>query len=258
MSARAVHSRRTLIGLSIGIVAGFLSGLFGIGGGTVIVPLLVLLAGFDQRRAAGTSLAAIVPPAAIGVIVYAAKGEVAWVPALLLAGGGVAGAQLGAWLLPKIPLTALRWSFAAFLALVAVGLFLVVPERESTWILTPVIGAALILLGCAVGVISAILGVGGGIIVVPALVLVFGVGDLEARGTSLLMMIPSALSGTIGNARRRNVDLVMAITIAVPACPTAVLGALAASALDPVVGNVLFALLLLAMAAQLVFRARRR
>lgn len=54
--------------------------MFGVGGGTVIVPMLVLLLGFDQRLAAGTSLAAIVPTATVGVIAYATTGSVAWIP----------------------------------------------------------------------------------------------------------------------------------------------------------------------------------
>ena len=63
--------------LAVGLAAGLLSGLFGVGGGTVIVPLLVLILGFDQRLASGTSLAAIVPTASVGVISYATTGSVA-------------------------------------------------------------------------------------------------------------------------------------------------------------------------------------
>ena len=99
--------------IGIGLAAGLLSGLFGVGGGTVIVPLLVLLLGFDQRLAAGTSLAAIVPTATVGVISYAVHGSVAWIPGLILAAGAVVGAQIGTWLLPRISQTVLRWGFVA-------------------------------------------------------------------------------------------------------------------------------------------------
>ena len=97
-----------LVCVGIGLLAGLLSGLFGVGGGTVIVPFLVLLLRFDQRLAAGTSLAAIVPTATVGVISYAVHGSVAWIPALLLAAGAVVGAQIGTWLLPRLSLTVLR------------------------------------------------------------------------------------------------------------------------------------------------------
>ncbi len=104
-TARVRDSRFFFTCIGIGLIAGLLSGLFGVGGGTVIVPLLVLVLGFDQRIAAGTSLAAIVPTATVGVISYAIHDSVAWIPALLLAAGAVVGAQLGTWLLPRLPLT---------------------------------------------------------------------------------------------------------------------------------------------------------
>ena len=122
--------------LGIGLLAGLLSGLFGVGGGTVIVPLLVLLLGFDQRLAAGTSLAAIVPTATVGVISYALNDSVAWIPALILAAGAVVGAQIGTWLLPRVPLTVLRWSFVGFLVAVIVSLFIVIPSRDAGLALT--------------------------------------------------------------------------------------------------------------------------
>ena len=71
------------------------------GGGTVIVPFLVLFRRLDQGLVAGTSLAAIVPTATVGVISYALRGSVAWIPALLLAAGAVLGGQIGTWLLPR-------------------------------------------------------------------------------------------------------------------------------------------------------------
>ena len=81
--------------IAIGLAAGLLSGLFGIGGGTIIVPALALWLGMPQRLAAGTSVAAILPAAAVGAISYAVQGNVDWTAALCLAVGIVAGAQLG-------------------------------------------------------------------------------------------------------------------------------------------------------------------
>ncbi|MCK6067296.1 MULTISPECIES: sulfite exporter TauE/SafE family protein [Microbacterium] len=243
--------------VGIGLLAGLLSGLFGVGGGTVIVPLLVLLLGFDQRRAAGTSLAAIVPTAAVGVISYAVSGSVAWIPALILAAGAVIGAQVGTWLLPRMSQTALRWAFVAFLVGVIVSLFFVIPSREATLELTWLTGAGLAALGLITGVLAGLLGVGGGIIVVPALLLLFGTSDLEAKGTSLLMMIPTAISGTIGNLRRRNVDLAAAGLVGLAACTTTAVGAWLATIVDPFVGNILFAAFLVFIAVQMAIKAVR-
>ena len=111
-SGRSARTVLTLIG--IGLFAGFLSGLFGVGGGIVIVPALVLLAGYNQRLAAGTSLAAIVPTATVGVISYATSGAVLWLPALVLAAAAVVGAQIGTSLAPRIPQRILQWGFVVF------------------------------------------------------------------------------------------------------------------------------------------------
>lgn len=241
----------------IGLLAGLLSGLFGVGGGTVIVPLLVLLCGFDQRLAAGTSLAAILPTALVGVISYAATGSVSWLAALLLALGAVVGAQIGAWLLLRLPLRVLQWGFVAFLAVVIVNLFLVIPSRDAELVIGWENGAALLAVGVVTGILAGLLGVGGGIVVVPALILLFDASDLVAKGTSLLMMIPTALSGTVGNVKRKNADLRVAAWIAAGSCATTVLGAYLARVLDAKVATPLFAVFLIVIAGQLALKARK-
>ncbi|WP_374209001.1 sulfite exporter TauE/SafE family protein [Microbacterium sp. CIAB417] len=243
--------------IATGLLAGLLSGLFGVGGGTVIVPLLVLFLKFDQRLAAGTSLAAIVPTAAVGVISYAVHESVAWVPAILLAVGAVVGAQIGTWLLPRISQTALRWGFVAFIVVVIASLFFVIPSRDAHIEVTVVTGIALVVVGVFTGIMAGLIGVGGGVIVVPILVLIFGASDLEAKGTSLLFMIPTALSGTIGNLRRRNVDLLAAALVGVAACTTTALGAWIATLLDPFVANILFAAFLVFIGTQMAIKAVR-
>ncbi len=249
--------RAYLTFIGIGLTAGLLSGLFGVGGGTVIVPLLVLLLSFDQRRAAGTSLAAIVPTAAVGVISYAASGSVAWIPALILAAGAVVGAQIGARLLPRVSQSALRWGFVVFLVIVIVSLFLVIPSRAAEFELNWLNGVGLVLVGVVTGVIAGLIGVGGGVIIVPVLMLGFGTSDLVAKGTSLLMMIPTAVSGTVGNLRHRNVDLLAAALIGVAACTTTAVGAWLATLIDPLLGNILFAAYLVVIAVQMSLKALR-
>lgn len=257
-STPRVHDARFILTcVAIGLVAGLLSGLFGVGGGTVIVPLLVLTLRFDQRLAAGTSLAAIVPTATVGVISYAVHGSVAWIPALILAAGAVVGAQIGTWLLPRLSITLLRWAFVGFLVLVIISLFVVIPSRESVLELTWVTGIGLVVLGVVTGIIAGLIGVGGGIIVVPALMVLFGTSDLVAKGTSLLMMIPTAVSGTIGNVRRKNVDLVAAAAVGLAACTTTALGAWIATLIDPALANALFAAFLVVITVQMAVRAIR-
>nr|WP_092917855.1 sulfite exporter TauE/SafE family protein [Agrococcus baldri] len=249
------HRRPIFALIAIGLLSGFLSGMFGIGGGIVIVPLLVMLAKFPRKLAAGTSLGAIVPAALVGVASYAAVGNVDWLVALILVVGSVTGAQVGAHLLHKLPVLAIRWAFIAFLVVVAVSLFLVVPSRDAQLQLDvlPIIG--LVALGFATGVLSGILGVGGGVIIVPMLILLFGQSDLVAKGTSLAMMIPTAISGTIGNLRRKNVDILASLVVGLSACVTTALGAAAAIALDPRTASIIFGAFLLVLIVRLVFEA---
>ncbi len=255
MGAMSWTARRVVLHILVGLIAGLLSGLFGVGGGVLIVPALVLLLGYEQRLATGTSLAAIVPTATVGVFSYGFTGNVAWIAALILAVGAVIGAQGGSWLLPRVPVRALRIAFTAFLLIAIVSLFIVIPTRGESFELTVLAGIGLGVLGLVTGVLSGLLGVGGGIIVVPALMLVFGASDLIARGTSLLMMIPAAISGTVGNVRRKNVNLIGAALIGLAACTTTALGAWLARSVDPFAGSIIFALFLGAIAVQIFVRA---
>jgi uncharacterized membrane protein YfcA len=241
----------------IGLAAGFLSGLFGVGGGVLIVPGLVLLLALDQRIASGTSLAAIVPMASVGVISYAVGGSVDWIAALLLVVGSVVGAQIGSYLLNRIPRKVLSWLFIAFIVVVIATLFLVIPSRDATVDITVLSGAGLIVLGLGTGVLSGLLGIGGGIVIVPLLILLFGASDLVAKGTSLLVIIPTALFGTLGNLRRHNVDLQAATVIGVSACTTTAAGAAIAGILSPTLSTVLFAIFLAAVAVQMTVKVLR-
>ncbi|WP_166982195.1 sulfite exporter TauE/SafE family protein [Paramicrobacterium fandaimingii] len=241
----------------IGLIAGFMSGLFGVGGGILIVPLLITLAGFGQKRAAGTSLAAIVPTSLAGVITYAIHGDLALIAAAVLAVGSIIGAQIGSLLLHRLPKNVVQWAFIVFVLIIVVSLFFVVPSREADIHLGALSIIGLLVLGLAVGILSGILGIGGGAVIVPMLILLFGASDLVAKGTSLAVMIPTAISGTIGNSRRRNVDIPAALTIGLCACLTTSLGALVAVAIDPMLGNILFAVFLLIIAIQLSVKAIR-
>ncbi len=241
----------------IGVIGGFFSGLFGVGGGIIIVPLLILLLHYDQRLAAGTSLTAILPTAVAGTIAYGLQGSVDWIAGLCLGAGAIVGSLIGTWLLHRTHLLALRWMFIAFLLIVAVRMFFFVPERGADLDLDPLLVAALVGTGLVTGILSGLLGVGGGVIVVPVLMLLFGASDLVAKGTSLLMMIPTSITGTISNLRRRNSDVRGALVIGGLAIPASFGGAALAAVVPPLLGSILFALLLLYSAGQLAWNALR-
>lgn len=225
----------------IGIVTGVFSGLFGVGGGIIMVPALAALTTLSRREISGTSLAAIVPMAITGVISYGAAGSVDLLAAALLAVGSVVGAQIGTWLLSRVPTALIRWLFIVFLLLVAVQLMTTIPVRDQDVGISLWGGLGLVGLGLITGVMSGLLGIGGGIIVVSALMLLFGFSDLTAKGTSLAMMIPTALSGTIGNVRRHNVHLGAGLALGITASATTVVGTWIAGALSPIAANWLLA-----------------
>jgi uncharacterized membrane protein YfcA len=240
---------------AIGLVVGFFSGLFGVGGGIVLVPLLIVVVGFAQRRASGTSLAAVLPTAITGMIAYAAHGSVDWIAGGLLAAGAIVGSLIGTWLLHRIRQAILRWIFVAFLLIVAVRMFFLVPDRSVALEFSPWIIVGLVVVGIVTGILSGLLGIGGGVFVVPALMLGFGVGDLVAKGTSLLMMIPTAVTGTIANVRRGHTDLMAAAIVGGLSIPASIGGAALAWAVPPLLGSILFALLLVYCAVQLAWNA---
>jgi uncharacterized protein len=106
----------------IGLAAGFFSALFGVGGGIVIVPLLVLLASYPQRTATGTSLAAIFVIALAGTIAYGIRGEVHFGYAALVGLPAAVGALGGAALQQRLPVRALAFAFAVLLLIVGITL----------------------------------------------------------------------------------------------------------------------------------------
>lgn len=114
----------TWILIGIGLTAGFGSGLFGIGGGVVIVPALIYLIGFSQHKATGTSLVVLLPPVGIGAVLeYSRHGNVEWKAAIIVAITMLVGATLGAIVANKLSGPVLRLGFGVFM--VALGFYTV-------------------------------------------------------------------------------------------------------------------------------------
>ena len=109
---------------TIGVVAGFCSALFGIGGGFVVVPLLVVWLGLSPKLAAGTSLVAVGITAIFGVLAFQLVGAVEWKLAAIIGVPGAMGAFFGAWLQQRVASRTLVILLALFLDVVAVMLML--------------------------------------------------------------------------------------------------------------------------------------
>lgn len=242
-----MRSARTAGWLRAGLLggaAGLLSGLFGVGGGIIMVPLLVAWFALDQRRASATSLLAIVPIAIASAVGYGFNGNVDLSAGLLLLLGGVAGGQVGSLLLPRTPIHVLQLAFG-LLSLAAAARLMFAGGTVGT------VGAAgwwegglLVLLGVASGVLAGLLGVGGGIVMVPGLVILTGADASTARGTSLFVIILTALTATVTNLRHGLVVVSVAGVAGLVGVPAGLAGAALGQWLPERVALALFAGLL--------------
>ena len=247
-------ARSIIVLIVVGMLVGVLSGMFGIGGGTVIVPALVWL-GLSQRNAAATSTLAIVPTSISGVISYATGGHVDWLAAALLFCGMFIGGQIGSWLLSRLPELVLRWIFVAFLVFVVINQVSFVPSRDHQIVMSVTTGICLALLGVIIGTLAGLLGIGGGALAVPSLSMLFGASDLIARGTSLLAMFPNSITTSVANLKRRLVHVKAALIIGLVAAVTAPFGTWIAGAVSPRVGSILFACYLCVLLVRSMFVA---
>jgi uncharacterized membrane protein YfcA len=242
----------------IGLLAGLISGGFGVGGGIIIVPGLVLLLHFTQRLSHGTSLLAIMPIAAAGVIGFGIHGSINLGYALFLGVGSILGAVLGTKLLSSISNMWLARIFSVILLVTAIWLFVDVPMNSEELALTPATAILLIALGVLTGGIAGLLGVGGGIILVPVLILFFGATAPIAKGTSLLIALIAGTAGSWMNYRNENIDIPIALKIGLAGIPTALIGAQLAMVMSDQVSSILFAILLVITAVRLVQTSRKQ
>lgn len=248
-------ARHILLLMLVGTIGGVFSGALGVGGGIVMVPLLLMLLHFDQRRAAGTSLAAIVLSSISGAATYTVAGHTDVIAGLLLGAGGVAGTLVGTRLLKVLPIAVLRWGFIALLVLIAVRMFLVVPDRGSEVEFGVAVVIGLVVSGVVMGILAGMFGIGGGVLIVPLLVAVFGASDLIAKGTSLLAMIPTSIAGSIANVRNDLVRPLDGLVIGGTALLASLGGAAIAFVMPPWLSSLLFGIFVAATALQLTFRA---
>jgi uncharacterized membrane protein YfcA len=248
-------ARHILLLVLVGVIGGVFSGALGVGGGIVMVPLLLVLLRFDQRRAAATSLAAIVLSSISGAATYTVAGHTDVIAGLLLGAGGVAGTLVGTRLLRVLPIAVLRWGFIALLVVIALRMLLVVPDRGADIEFGVATAIGLVASGIVMGVLAGLFGIGGGVLIVPLLVAVFGASDLIAKGTSLIAMIPISIAGSIANVRSDLVRPLDGFVIGGTALLASLGGAALAFVMPPWLSSLLFGIFVAATAIQLTIRA---
>lgn len=242
----------------LGLLAGFLSGLFGVGGGILIVPVLVLALGMAQRVAHGTSLAAVLPIAVSGLVGFGTEASVDWPVAVALSVGAMLGALLGTHALKVLPAGVLARAFAAVLALSAVRLAVDTTDAAGRGELDPALWAGLLLIGVVTGTLAGMLGVGGGVVMVPAMILLVGIPAAVAKGTSLAVIIPTSLVATQRNLRNGNTVLPVAVVVGLAGVVSSFAASKISVGLDERTSNLLFAALLIVVAARMLVQQRSR
>ena len=220
------------VGIGTGI--GAFSGLLGVGGGLLLVPFLVLTRGMEQKRAQATSLVMVFTAAAGGAVTYAVNASIAWFPALFIVIGGLVGSWVGTHTVQRTPDHWLQLCFGLLLGLVALRLVLTNSQGHSSDLnptLALTAGAGYVLSGVAMGFLSALFGIGGGILLIPILVTVFGYHQQLASGTSLAVMLPIAVLGAVRLGRVGLTEWSLGLRFGIGAIAGAAVGALLALSL---------------------------
>lgn len=243
--------------MGFGIGAGLLSGMFGLGGGIIIVPGLMFALRMDQRRAHGTSLAGVLPISMASIITYWVHDHIDWTVTLWLTIGSVGGALIGARLLAVLPKRVLTLLFVAVLAIAGIRMFFEI-DTTGTTVIDTRSAIALIVIGFFVGALAGMLGIGGGLITVPIMIVIFHVPPAVAKGTALAVVIPTALSGTVQNMANKNADLFAALLVSTTGIFAAVAGGWIASLMSAAVSNFLFAVLLMVIAGRMLLQLREQ
>lgn len=206
-----------LVGVSLGLLGG--------GGSILAVPLLVYVAGIETKEAIATSLLIVGVTSAVAVLPHARAGRVRWRTGLVFGAAGMVGAYGGGRLAAHVPATALLAAFAVMMLVTATAMIrgrrVVEPSSPHAELRVGHVVAE----GVAVGLVTGLIGAGGGFLVVPALVLLGGLPMPVAVGTSLVVIAMKSFAGLTGYLAAVEVDWSLASAVTAAALVGTVLGA---------------------------------
>jgi uncharacterized protein len=258
----------------IGFIAGICSGMFGIGGGVVIVPALMAAAAFTIHQATGTSLAALLLPVSIfAVIEYYRKGYLSIVNAVLISGGLFLGSWFGARIALGLDTVTLQRFYGIFLLYVCWRFTEPIkwyaefqnkskaktsetpkPQESETPTKPQVAWYIVLIIGSIAGVFAGMFGIGGGLVIVPALVTFLHFDQKRAVGTSLAaLLLPSSLPAVIQYYQAGDLNLGVAALVAGGLLFGALAGARIALGLPTTTVKRLYGIFLLFMAIRFIF-----
>lgn len=228
--------------LLIGLIAGIISSLFGVGGGIVFVPALTAFVGLDIKKAIGTSLSCIVPISFMGGFSHFINLNIAfpWMETGIIIISAVLSAQVGVVIAGRIKNSFLFYGFIIYIIVTVSKILLkntsgmqaVEGNLPPYYILIPI--------GVMAGLISSLLGVGGGVVIVGTLVSFYNVNMILCIAMSLIVIIPTTISGLIGHSLKKNVQWNLTVPLVIPALVSAYLTASLAGKIPPRTLELLF------------------
>lgn len=212
-----------LLSVLIGVTLGLLGG----GGSILTTPILIYALGVETKPAIATSLIVVGLTSIAGVVQHARAGNVVWKTGLVFGAAGMVGAFGGGYVAAWIPETVLLLLFAGMMLATAAAMLrgrkepdrADAPQEQALW--------KIVAEGAVVGVVTGLVGAGGGFLVVPALALLGGLPMQKAVGTSLLVIAMKSFAGYAGHAAHVEVDLNLALMMS----GAAVLGSFGGAAL---------------------------
>ena len=237
---------------ALAVVVGITLGLLGGGGSILTVPLLAYVADMDAKQAIATSLLVVGVTSAVAAISHARAGRVQWRTGLIFGAAGMAGAYTGGLLSRFVPGVVLMLAFAVMMVATAIAMLRGRKETGGKTRTGPLPVGRIVLDGVVVGLVTGIVGAGGGFLVVPALTLLGGLPMPIAIGTSLVVIAMKSAAGFAGYATTVQINWQLAAIVTVAAVLGSLIGGRMTTLVKPETLRKGFGWFVLAMSAVIV------
>lgn len=247
-------SAMIVLTVGLAVLVGVSLGLLGGGGSILTVPLLAYVAGMDAKQAIATSLLVVGATSAVGAISHARAGRVQWRTGLVFGVAGMAGAYGGGLLAAFIPGTVLLIGFAVIMIATAVAMLRGRKNVDPAEAPTSLPIGKVVLEGLVVGLVTGLVGAGGGFLVVPALALLGGLPMPVAVGTSLVVIAMKSFAGLAGYLSSVQIDWALAGAVTAAALVGALIGARLTAVINPDSLRKVFGWFVLAMASVILWQ----
>jgi uncharacterized membrane protein YfcA len=242
-----------LVVLLLSILIGVSLGMLGGGGSILTVPILTYVADMGPKAAIASSLFVVGVTSGIAAISHARAGRVRWKTGIVFGAAGMVGAFAGGRLAAYIPGHVLMIVFGLMMAATAVAMI-----RKPRTLQAPVVGelpvGKVVIEGIVVGIVTGIVGAGGGFLVVPALVILGGVGMEVAVGTSLIVISMKSFAGLAGHLGHVDIDWPITLAVTAAAVIGSLLGGRLVGRIPPAALRRGFGFFIIAMAILVLFK----